>query len=110
VSAYIKDANAHNGPNERKNRYMLGMCDDLRQLATRHLDRKLGTVDTSLGGIEMRPEKRALGTIELDPAALPSPKRVKTTLHETGMTTVSSTIEGLRGESIISYCSFCTDS
>lgn len=74
------------------------MCDDLREKATLQLDRLLGTIGTSLSGVEMLPEKRALETVDLDPAASTSPKRVKTTLRETDMTTVG----GLQSKLIIS--------
>jgi hypothetical protein len=80
---------------------MLGMVDDLRQESISQLDRMLdrirGSVNTSLG--EIRPKKRALETIDLDPAASPSSKRVGTTVHETDMMTVSPIVEVLQGES-----------
>lgn len=103
VSVYIKHAKSHNGPNERKNGFISGICDDLRLNSVSQLDRMLdrlrATVDTSLG--ETQSKKRARETIDLDPAASPSPKRVRTTVHETDMMTVSTIVEVLQGESTI---------
>lgn len=98
MSTYIKHVKTHDGSNARKNAFIQGMCDDLREQATLQLDRMLGVTE-SLSDVE-RPEKREL--VELGPSAQPS-KKAKAT-NGTDIATTAA-VEGLRGKFIISVAS-----
>lgn len=58
VSVFIKHVKSHNYANERKNIYLSGMCDDLREQAATELDRMIAALTTSRGSDEVRPAKK----------------------------------------------------
>lgn len=76
VSAFIKHAKAHNYSSDRRRRYMLGLCDDLRGKAVFELDRIVETLQPSTVDANLKTTKRYLELVDPD-QELKSPKRVK---------------------------------
>ena len=101
VSTYMKHIKTHKDANNRKSRYMLGTCDDLREQATFELDRMLGRIKSSSDGGGNMPAKRVLGMADLGAGTPQSPKRVKTNLDGTNVASVSTIEQGRHGVLII---------
>lgn len=76
VSALMKHVKSHSYSSDRKRRFMLGLCDDLRDKAISELDRMIETLKPSIIDADLKTTKRDLELT--DPVQdLSSPKRVK---------------------------------